>query len=95
MKNILFVALALIGLVAICGAMNPAPKMIDCENITVAQLMTYDKELGSLNQFKAWEMPMMGHYASYPKYDTNETAFSDISSLINFTNTIPPLPASV
>ncbi len=73
---------------------DPA-KLISLQNVDPSSIKTIADTNEPLTMFRMWELPNIGHYASWAQR-TDQTGLTDQpSSLLNFTNTIPELPASI
>ncbi|NMC35380.1 MAG: hypothetical protein GYA36_23410 [Veillonellaceae bacterium] len=70
-------------------------KLISLQNVDPSSINAIADMNEPLSMFRMWELPNIGHYASWAQ-KTDQTGLTDQpNSLLNFTNTIPDLPASV
>lgn len=105
MRKVLIFCLVISVLISsLAGAVRPSDLierraepvgLISLENVDPSSIKTIADTNEPLTMFRMWELPNIGHYASWAQR-TDQTGLTDQpSSLLNFTNTIPELPASI
>jgi hypothetical protein len=111
MRRIIFSLVALIALLGVALAVTPLDLIRPGAERKLVALSGTDpssaKEIAALNEplgpYEEWNLPNIGHYASWAVYDVQGINNSSINQddlmvrvgLEAFANSIPPLPASV
>jgi len=100
----IFLAIVLLFVAGISHAVKPSDlitfrpgpaEKLSLQNVDPSSINAIADMNEPLSMFRMWELPNIGHYASWAQ-KTDQTGLTDQpNSLLNFTNTIPDLPASV